>query len=119
MISHPDKNKKRLRRHKRVRGKISGTASVPRLCVYRSLSNISAQIIDDDAGKTLVAAASNEKGFTANGGNKEGAKEVGLLIGKRALEKGIESVVFDRGGYLYHGRIQELADGAREAGLKF
>lgn len=119
MISHPDKNKKRLRRHKRVRGKISGTASVPRLCVYRSLNNISAQIIDDDAGKTLVAAASNEKGFGANGANKEGAKEVGLLIGKRAVEKGIENVVFDRGGYLYHGRVQELAEGAREAGLKF
>ncbi len=119
MISHPDKNKKRLRRHKRVRGKISGTASVPRLCVYRSLNNISAQIIDDDAGKTLVAAASNEKNFEANGANKEGAKEVGLLIGKRAVEKGIENVVFDRGGYIYHGRVKELAEGAREAGLKF
>lgn len=119
MISHPDKNKKRLRRHKRVRGKISGTASVPRLCVYRSLNNISAQIIDDDAGKTLVAAASNEKNFSANGANKDGAKEVGLLIGKRAVEKGIENVVFDRGGYLYHGRVQQLAEGAREAGLKF
>jgi len=119
MISHPDKNKKRLRRHKRVRGKISGTASVPRLCVYRSLNNISAQIIDDDAGKTLVAAASNEKDFAANGANKDGAKEVGLLIGKRAIAKGIENVVFDRGGYLYHGRVQQLAEGAREAGLKF
>jgi len=119
MISHPDKNKKRLKRHKRVRGKISGTASVPRLCVYRSLNNISAQIIDDDAGKTLVAAASNEKDFAANGANKDGAKEVGLLIGKRAIAKGIENVVFDRGGYLYHGRVQQLAEGAREAGLKF
>ena len=119
MISRPDKNKKRLRRHKRVRGKISGTASVPRLCVYRSLNNISAQIIDDDAGKTLVAAASNEKDFAANGANKDGAKEVGLLIGKRAIAKGIENVVFDRGGYLYHGRVQQLAEGAREAGLKF
>ncbi len=119
MISRPDKNKKRLRRHKRVRGKISGTASVPRLCVYRSLNNISAQIIDDDAGKTLVAAASNEKDFAANGANKDGAKEVGLLIGQRAVAKGIENVVFDRGGYLYHGRVQQLAEGAREAGLKF
>ncbi|MBQ3195900.1 MAG: 50S ribosomal protein L18 [Clostridia bacterium] len=119
MISRPDKNQKRLRRHKRVRGKISGTASVPRLCVYRSLNNISAQIIDDDAGKTLVAAASNEKDFAANGANKDGAKEVGLLIGKRAIAKGIENVVFDRGGYLYHGRVQQLAEGAREAGLKF
>ena len=119
MVTSPDKNKNRLRRHKRVRGKISGTSATPRLCVYRSLKNISAQIIDDNAGRTLVSAASNEKGFTANGGNKEGAKQLGLLIGKRALEKGIENVVFDRGGYLYHGRVQELADGAREAGLKF
>ncbi len=119
MVSHPDKNRNRLRRHRRVRGKISGTALVPRLCVYRSLKNISAQIIDDETGKTLVAAASNEKGFEGNGGNKEGAKQLGLLIGKRAIDKGIENVVFDRGGYIYHGRVQELAEGAREAGLKF
>ena len=119
MVSRKDANKARLKRHKRVRAKISGTAARPRLCVYRSLNNISAQIIDDDAGKTLVAAASNEKDFTANGANKEGAKEVGLLIGKRAIAKGIETVVFDRGGYIYHGRVQELAEGAREAGLKF
>lgn len=119
MVTHPDKNKKRLRRHRRVRGKIFGTASAPRLCVYRSLKNISAQIIDDETGRTLVAAATNEKGFEGNGGNKEGAKQLGLLIGKKALEKGIENVVFDRGGYLYHGRVKELADGAREAGLKF
>jgi len=119
MVTHPDKNKNRLRRHRRVRGKISGTASTPRLCVYRSLKNISAQIIDDVTGRTLVAAATNEKGFEGNGGNKEGAKQLGLLIGKRALENGIENVVFDRGGYVYHGRVKELADGAREAGLKF
>lgn len=119
MVTHPDKNKNRLRRHRRVRGKIFGTASTPRLCVYRSLKNISAQIIDDETGRTLVAAASNEKGFEGNGGNKEGAKQLGLLIGKRALENGIENVVFDRGGYVYHGRVQELAEGAREAGLKF
>jgi len=119
MVTHPDKNKNRLRRHRRGRGKISGTASTPRLCVYRSLKNISAQIIDDVTGRTLVAAATNEKGFEGNGGNKEGAKQLGLLIGKRALENGIENVVFDRGGYVYHGRVKELADGAREAGLKF
>ena len=119
MVTKPDKNQNRLRRHKRVRGKISGSAALPRLCVYRSLKNITAQIIDDDAGKTLVAAASNEKGFDSDGGNKEGAKQLGLLIGKRALENGIENVVFDRGGYVYHGRVQSLADGAREAGLKF
>ena len=119
MVSRKDSNIQRLKRHKRVRAKISGTAARPRLCVYRSLNNISAQIIDDDAGKTLVAAASNEIDFTANGANKEGAKEVGLLIGKRAIAKGIETVVFDRGGYIYHGRVQELAEGAREAGLKF
>ncbi len=119
MVTRPDKNQKRLRRHRRVRGKIFGTASAPRLCVYRSLKNISAQIIDDETGRTLVAAATNEKGFEGNGGNKEGAKQLGLLIGKKALEKGIENVVFDRGGYLYHGRVKELADGAREAGLKF
>ena len=119
MVAKPDKNQNRLRRHKRVRGKISGSASLPRLCVYRSLKNITAQLIDDEAGVTLAAAASNEKGFEADGGNKEGAKQLGLLIGKRALEKGIENVVFDRGGYVYHGRVKELADGAREAGLKF
>jgi large subunit ribosomal protein L18 len=97
---------------------VSGTASRPRFCVYRSNDNISVQIIDDTTGNTLVAASSYEKEFEA-GGNKEAAKKVGMLAAKRALEKGITEVVFDRGGYLYHGRVLELAAGAREAGLKF
>ena len=119
MITKQDTNKARLQRHKRVRAKISGTAQRPRLCVYRSNANISAQVIDDVAGVTLVSATTTEKDFTAYGGNKEAAREIGKLVAKRALEKGIEEVVFDRGGYVYHGRVQELADGAREGGLKF
>ena len=119
MITKQDTNKARLQRHKRVRGKISGTAACPRLCVYRSNANITAQVIDDVAGVTLVAATSLEKDFGMYGGNKEAAKKVGQLVAERALAKGIENVVFDRGGYLYHGRVQELADGAREGGLKF
>lgn len=119
MVTRPNKNAKRIRRHKRVRGKVFGTASTPRLCVYRSIANIYAQIIDDQAGKTLVSASSTEKDFGLAGGNVEDAKKVGLLIGQRAIEKGIENVVFDRGGYLYHGRVASLAEGAREAGLKF
>ena len=119
MVTHPDKNKKRLRRHRRVRGKIFGTASTPRLCVYRSLSNISAQIIDDVKGVTLVSASTLEKSFNGYGGNKEAAKVVGKVIAERAAEKGITDVVFDRGGYIYTGRVKELADGAREGGLKF
>ena len=111
------KNEQRLKRHKRVRAKISGTVERPRLCVFRSNKNISAQIIDDVAGVTLVSASSLEASFEGNGGNKEGAKQLGEILAKRALEKGIETVVFS--GYLYHGRIMELADGAREAGLKF
>ncbi len=118
MVTREDSNVKRLKRHKRVRFKIVGTAERPRLCVYRSNDNISAQIIDDTVGNTLVSASSYEKDF-ANGGNKEAAKQVGELLAKRALEKGITDVVFDRGGYLYHGRVMELANGAREAGLKF
>ena len=117
MIKKQSSNVARLRRHKRVRKAISGTPACPRLCVFRSLKNIYAQIIDDVAGATLVAASSLE--LEGNGGNKEAAKAVGELIAKKALEKGIENVVFDRGGYIYHGRVQELADGAREAGLKF
>ena len=117
MINKQSSNVARLRRHKRVRKAVSGTPSCPRLCVFRSLKNIYAQIIDDVAGATLVAASSLE--LEGNGGNKEAAKAVGELIAKKALEKGIENVVFDRGGYIYHGRVQELADGAREAGLKF
>jgi len=117
LINKQSSNVARLRRHKRVRKAISGTPACPRLCVFRSLKNIYAQIIDDVAGATLVSASSLE--LEGNGGNKEAAKAVGELVAKKALEKGIENVVFDRGGYIYHGRVQELADGAREAGLKF
>ena len=112
----------RLVRHLRLRKKISGTAACPRLNVFRSLANIYAQIIDDEAGVTLVSANTLDKEIKAEfpyGGNAEAAKAVGALVAKRALEKGIENVVFDRGGYIYHGRVQALADGAREAGLKF
>lgn len=119
MINRKDSNAARVKRHFRVRNKISGTPERPRLCVYRSANNIYVQIIDDVAGKTLVAASSMEKDFGVYGGNKEGAKKVGELIAKKALEKGIENVVFDRGGYIYHGRVQALAEAARENGLKF
>lgn len=119
MVSKQDANKARLKRHKRVRGKISGTAERPRLSVYRSLNNIYAQIIDDVAGNTLVAASSNEKTFKEYGGNKDAAREVGKLLAERAAKKNIEEVVFDRGGYVYEGRVAELAEGAREGGLKF
>ncbi len=119
MVSKVDSNKKRLIRHKRVRAKISGTAERPRLNVFRSLSNIYAQIIDDTTGNTLVSASSVEKGFEGNGGNKEAAKKVGAMIAERAKAKGITEVVFDRGGYVYHGRVKELAEGAREGGLQF
>lgn len=119
MFKKPDSNKQRAKRHIRVRGKISGTAACPRLNVYRSLSNIHAQIIDDTKGVTLVSASTVEKDYTDYGGNKDAAKKVGTLIAERALAKGITEVVFDRGGYLYHGRVKELAEGAREGGLKF
>ncbi|NLN81995.1 MAG: 50S ribosomal protein L18 [Clostridiales bacterium] len=119
MVSKPSRNKARLQRHLRVRGKICGTAQRPRLNVYRSLSNIYAQLIDDVAGATIATASSVEKDFGAAGGNKEAARKVGQLIAKRAAEKGITEVVFDRGGYIYHGRVKELAEGAREGGLKF
>ncbi len=119
MVSKKDSNKARLHRHARVRGKITGTAERPRLNVYRSNCNIYAQLIDDVKGVTLVSASSVEKDFGANGGNKEGAKKVGAMIAERAVAKGITEVVFDRGGYVYHGRVQELAEGAREGGLKF
>ena len=119
MVSRKDANKARLKRHKRVRAKISGTADRPRLCVYRSNAHISAQIIDDVAGVTLVSASTHEKEFEDNCGNKAAAKRVGELLAQRAADKGITDVVFDRGGYLYHGRVSELADGAREGGLKF
>ena len=119
MVSRKDSNKARLARHKRVRSKISGTPARPRLCVYRSLANITAQVIDDVNGVTLVSASTLEKAFEGNGGNKDAAKEIGKTIAARALEKGITEVVFDRGGYVYQGRVKELADGAREGGLKF
>ena len=119
MVSKKDSNAARLHRHMRVRGKISGTAERPRLDVYRSLNHIYAQIIDDVKGVTLVSASSVEKDFGMTGGNKEAARKVGNMIAERALKNGIENVVFDRGGYIYHGRVQELAEGAREGGLKF
>ena len=118
-LSKADKKAARLHRHLRVRSKISGTAECPRLNVYRSTNNIYAQLIDDVAGVTLVSASSMEKGFEGFGGNKEAAKKVGLAIAEKAVEKGISEVVFDRSGYLYHGRVKELAEGAREGGLKF
>ncbi|MDD2417568.1 MAG: 50S ribosomal protein L18 [Oscillospiraceae bacterium] len=119
MVRKTSNNKARLQRHVRVRGKISGTAARPRLNVYRSLNNIYAQLIDDVAGVTLATASSVEKDFATAGGNKESARKVGKLIAQRAAEKGITEVVFDRGGYIYHGRVSELAEGAREGGLKF
>ncbi len=120
MINKPSKNVARLRRHKRVRKLISGTPSRPRLCVFRSLSNIYAQIIDDVNGVTLVCASTLDADLKGSyGGNKEAAKAVGMLVAKRAIEKGIKEVVFDRGGYIYHGRVAELAEGAREGGLEF
>ena len=119
MVSKKDSNKQRLRRHKRVRGAVSGTAQRPRLNVFRSSKNIFAQVIDDVQGVTLAAASTTEKDFRECGGNKEAARKVGKLIAERALAKGVETVVFDRGGYVYHGRVKELAEGAREGGLKF
>lgn len=114
-----DKNKSRMRRHKRVRGKISGTPECPRLNVFRSSMHIYAQIIDDVNGKTLCAASSTEKGFGMYGGNCEAAKKVGQMIAEKAKNAGITDVVFDRGGYVYHGRVAALAEGAREGGLNF
>ena len=119
MVNRPNTAAQRAKRHARVRGKISGTAERPRLCVFRSENNIYAQIIDDVAGNTLVSASSVEKGFEGNGGNCDAAKKIGAVIAERALQKGIEEVVFDRGGYIYHGRVKALAEGAREGGLKF
>ena len=119
MVTKPDSNKARIKRHARVRAKISGTAACPRLDVFRSNSNIYAQLIDDVNGVTLAAASSNEKDFGVSGGNCEGARKVGQLIAERAVSKGFTEVVFDRGGYIYHGRVKELAEGAREGGLKF
>ena len=119
MLLKADKNKARQKRHLRVRNHIAGTAERPRLNVYRSLANIYAQVIDDTKGVTLCSASSQDKGFENYGGNIEAAKAVGAEIAKRALAKGITEVVFDRGGYVYHGRVAALAETAREAGLKF
>jgi len=114
-----DKNQARQKRHLRVRNHIAGTSARPRLNVFRSLKNIYAQIIDDEKGVTLVSASSKDKGFSQYGGNVEAAKAIGAAVAKKALEKGITEVVFDRGGYIYHGRVAALAEAAREAGLKF
>ena len=119
MIKRPDTKGQRIKRHNRVRGKISGTAERPRLSVFRSENHIYAQIIDDVAGSTLVSASTVEKSFEGNGSNIEAAQTIGAIVAERALKKGIEEVVFDRGGYIYHGRVQALAEGAREGGLKF
>jgi len=114
-----DKNEVRLRVHKRIRRRVAGTSDRPRLTVYRSLAHIYAQVIDDRSGRTIVSASSNDKSAATNGGNVAGAKEIGRLVAERAKEKGVTKVVFDRGGYLYHGRVKALADAAREAGLEF
>jgi len=119
MVNRPDSNAQRLRRHRRIRGKISGTPEVPRLCVFRSLANIYAQVIDDVNGKTIASASSLDDSISKEGSKKEIARQVGKLVAERAKAAGVENVVFDRGGYVYHGRVQELADGAREGGLKF
>lgn len=119
MITKQDKNQVRKKRHGRVRAKISGTASVPRLNVFRSNKNIYAQLIDDVAGVTLVSANTQEKAFEGASANVEAAAKIGEIIAKRAAEKNITTVVFDRGGYLYHGRVKALAEAARENGLEF
>jgi len=119
MVKKTDRKMERTRRHIRVRRKISGTAERPRLCVYRSNTNIYVQIIDDVAGNTLVSASTLDKEIKTKHANKEAAKELGTLIAKKALDKKIDTVVFDRGGYIYHGVVKELAEAAREGGLKF
>jgi large subunit ribosomal protein L18 len=122
MLKKPSRSEQRVKKHLRVRKKVNGTAERPRLCVFRSEKHIYAQVINDDLGTTLVAASSLDKELNEainSGSNKEAAKAVGSLIAKKAIEKGIKGVVFDRGGYIYHGRVKELADAAREAGLDF
>ncbi|MBQ6095420.1 MAG: 50S ribosomal protein L18 [Lachnospiraceae bacterium] len=119
MVNRPNTKKARLARHERVRKKIHGTAECPRLNVFRSLKHIYAQLIDDDKGVTLASASTAEKGFEEYGGNIEAAKKVGKVLAERAKAQNIENCVFDRGGYIYHGRVQGLAEGAREGGLKF
>ena len=119
MINKPEKKEIRNRIHRRIRRKLSGTPQRPRLAVFRSVAHIYAQVIDDTEGKTIVSASSVDKGGKTNGGNVAAAKSIGKLVAERAREKGIKSVVFDRGGYQYHGRIKALADAAREGGLEF
>ncbi len=119
MIRKISKDEIRMRIHERIRHKMKGTPERPRLAVFRSVAHIYAQVIDDSKGSTLVAAASTDKAHKITGGNIAGAKAIGKLVAERAREKGIKKVVFDRGGYLYHGRIKALADAAREAGLEF
>ena len=119
MVKKTDRKMERARRHLRVRTKISGTAERPRLCIYRSNANLYVQIIDDVAGNTIVSASTLDKNVKNKHSNKEAAKELGTLIAKKALDKKIETVVFDRGGYIYHGVVKELAEAAREGGLKF
>ncbi len=119
MVKKPDTNAARQKKHTRVRSKISGTAERPRLNVFRSGKHIYAQIIDDVKGVTLCSASTLSKGFEGATGNKEAARKVGVNVAKAAIDKGITEVVFDRGGYIYHGRVKELAEGAREGGLKF
>ena len=119
MINRPDTRSQRIKRHKRVRAKISGTPERPRLSVFRSGTNIYAQVIDDVNGVTLVSASSLEKDFACEGTKSDAAKQVGVNVAERAKAKGIDTVVFDRGGYVYHGRVKALAEGAREGGLQF
>ena len=119
MVKKTDRKMERTRRHIRVRRKISGTAERPRLCVFRSNSNLYVQLVDDVAGNTLAQASTLDKEVKTKHANKEAAKEVGTLIAKKAIEKNIKKVVFDRGGYIYHGVVKELAEAAREAGLEF
>jgi large subunit ribosomal protein L18 len=119
VIKKEDSNLSRIKRHERIRKNLSGTPEMPRLNVFRSSKHIYVQIIDDVSGTTLVSASSLDKGFEGSGSNTEAAKKVGLSVAQKAIEKGIRSVVFDRGGHLYHGRVKALAEGAREGGLEF
>ena len=119
MVSKVDRKAERVRRHKRVRNKISGTAERPRMCVFRSNQNLYVQVIDDTKGVTLVSASTLDKDVKTKHSNKEAAKELGALIAKKAQDKNIKQVVYDRGGYIYHGVVKELAEAAREAGLEF
>jgi large subunit ribosomal protein L18 len=119
MIRRPEKKEIRNTIHRRIRRKLAGTTARPRLAIFRSVAHIYAQVIDDAAGKTLVSASSVDKGAKMNGGNVKAATEIGKLVAQRAQEKGIKQVVFDRGGYHYHGRVKALADAARAAGLEF